>query len=60
MYVFHLEGITMKINLHRDLYHHLFSTYVPSTLIVIIAWLGLFISPSHTEGKKTGKVSPSK
>ena len=42
----------MSIYLSRNLHYHLTATYVPSCLIVIIAWLGLFISPTQTEGNK--------
>ena len=50
LFLISLQGITLRIYLHRNVTYHLFATYLPSALVVMIAWLGLFISPSQTEG----------
>jgi len=44
-------GLIMNINLSRESGYHLIQTYVPSTLFVVLGWLGLFIPISSVPGR---------
>ncbi len=43
-------GIIMKLHLARQLGYHLVQTYIPSVILVVLAWLSLFISPESVPG----------
>ena len=44
-------GIIMKLYLSRQLGYHVVQTYIPSIILVMLAWLSLFISPESIPGK---------
>ena len=45
--------ITMQLVLTRKITYHLFRTYLPSGLFVIIGWFSLFIPIDHVPGRVT-------
>ena len=45
--------ITMQLVLSRKITYHLFRTYLPSGLFVIIGWFSLFIPIDHVPGRVT-------
>ena len=45
--------VTMQLVLQRKITYHLFRTYLPSGLFVIIGWFSLFIPLDHVPGRVT-------
>jgi hypothetical protein len=45
-------GIIMKLYLNRVIGYHVVQTYIPSMVLVVLAWLSLFISPESVPGEK--------
>lgn len=45
--------VTMQLVLTRKITYHLFRTYLPSGLFVIIGWFSLFIPLDHVPGRVT-------
>lgn len=45
--------VTMQLVLERKITYHLFRTYLPSGLFVIIGWFSLFIPLDHVPGRVT-------
>ena len=45
-------GVILRISLERQLPYHLCQTYLPSVIIVTIAWLSMFVSPESIPGLK--------
>ena len=45
--------VTMQLVLTRKITYHLFRTYLPSGLFVIIGWFSLFIPVDHVPGRVT-------
>ena len=45
--------ITMQLVFNRKIQYHLFRTYLPSGLFVIIGWLSLYIPVDHVPGRVT-------
>ena len=43
-------GIIMKLDLTRLIGYHITQTYLPSVILVALAWLSLFISPESVPG----------
>ena len=43
-------GVILRISLERQLPYHLCQTYLPSVIIVTIAWLSMFVSPESIPG----------
>jgi hypothetical protein len=54
---YHFAGsysrVTMQLVLVRKITYHLFRTYLPSGLFVIIGWFSLFIPLDHVPGRVT-------
>ena len=44
-------GVIMRIILRRKMSFHLWQTYLPSTIFVIVAWLSAFVPPEQVPGK---------
>ena len=49
-----LAGVILTISLRRQLPYHLCQTYLPSVIIVTLAWLSMFVSPDSIPGKING------
>ena len=43
--------VTMQLVLTRKITYHLFRTYLPSGLFVVIGWFSLFIPLDHVPGR---------
>ena len=44
-------GVIMRIVLSRKMSFHLWQTYIPSSLFVVVAWLSTFVPPEQVPGK---------
>ena len=55
--VFSISGsysrLSMQLILSRKITYHLFRTYLPSGLFVVIGWFSLFIPIEHVPGRVT-------
>merc|ERR1712223_1918588 len=50
-YEMQYPGLILNIILNRKVNYHLISSYIPSCLFVIVAWLSLFINPEAIPGR---------
>ena len=44
-------GVIMRIVLSRKMSFHLWQTYIPSSIFVVVAWLSTFVPPEQVPGK---------
>ena len=45
-------GVIMRIVLSRKMSFHLWQTYIPSSIFVVVAWLSIFVPPEEEKSCK--------
>ncbi|XP_023323536.1 glycine receptor subunit alpha-4 [Eurytemora carolleeae] len=44
-------GLKLQLHLTREIGYHIVQTYIPSTLFLVLGWMGLFINPDSIPGR---------